>query len=49
VVWPSRKEAANLTTVVIVLMVAMAAFLGSVDFVFQELFRFVLRLGGSGL
>jgi len=48
VVWPTRRETVNLTTVVLALSAAVGAFLGVVDFVFQELFRLLLSLGGSG-
>ena len=36
--WPTRKEAINLTYVVVIVMVVMAIFLGGVDFVFFRLF-----------
>ena len=48
VVWPTRQEAINLTTVVIALSVAVGGFLGGIDFVFQEFFRFLLRITGAG-
>ncbi len=35
--WPTRKEAINLTYVVVIVMVVMAIFLGGVDFVFFRL------------
>jgi preprotein translocase subunit SecE len=47
VAWPSRQETVNLTSVVVILMVAVGAFLGAVDFLFQEFFRLLLGLGGS--
>jgi preprotein translocase subunit SecE len=37
VVWPTRREWVNLTTVVLVTMVAMGVFLGMVDFIFERL------------
>jgi preprotein translocase subunit SecE len=48
VAWPSRRETANLTAVVIALSVAMGLFLGGVDFLFQELFRWLLGLQSGG-
>jgi preprotein translocase subunit SecE len=47
VAWPSQRETVNLTVVVIALSVAMGLFLGGVDFIFQELFRFLLGLSGA--
>ena len=47
VVWPTRQEAVNLTTVVIALSAAVGAFLGGIDFIFQEFFRFLLRITGA--
>lgn len=43
VVWPTRQEALNLTMVTLALSVAVGLFLGSVDFIFQEFFRLLLR------
>jgi preprotein translocase subunit SecE len=48
VVWPTRKEVMNLTAVVVALSAALGAFLGGIDFIFQEFFRFVLRITGAG-
>lgn len=48
VIWPSRKEVINLTGVVIALAAAVGALLGSIDFIFQEFFRFLLRVTGAG-
>lgn len=42
--WPSRQEAINLTQIVIVVMVIMGIFLGSMDWLF---FRFFTWLLGS--
>ena len=46
--WPSQRETINLTAVVIALSVAVGLLLGGIDFVFQELFRFLLGLQGGG-
>ena len=43
VVWPTRREATNLTMIVIAVSMAVGVFLGMVDFIFQELFRIILR------
>jgi preprotein translocase subunit SecE len=48
VAWPTQRETINLTAVVIALSVTVGLFLGGVDFVFQELFRFLLGLQGGG-
>ena len=42
VVWPTRREAANLTLLVIALSMAMGVLLGGVDFLFQQLFRLIV-------
>jgi preprotein translocase subunit SecE len=33
VTWPTREEATNLTIIVVIVLVGMAAFLGSIDWV----------------
>ena len=43
VVWPTRREAFNLTALVIAVSVAMGVMLGLVDYAFSELFRLLLR------
>ena len=48
VVWPTQRETINLTVVVLALSVAVGLFLGGVDFLFQELFRWLLGISGSG-
>ena len=48
VVWPTRKEVIHLTGVVVGLSAALGAFLGGIDFIFQEFFRFLLRATGAG-
>ena len=42
VTWPTRKEAWNLTVVVIVVTFAMSALLGFLDFVFTKFFALIL-------
>jgi preprotein translocase subunit SecE len=43
VVWPSRREALNMTAIVLGVMLLMAAGLGVVDWLFTELFALVVR------
>ncbi len=43
VVWPTRREAANLTALVIGISVVMGVVLGLFDYAFSELFRLLLR------
>jgi preprotein translocase subunit SecE len=43
VVWPTRREALNMTAIVLGVMVLMAAGLGVVDWLFTELFAVVVR------
>ncbi len=43
VVWPSRQEAINLTLVVIVTVVGMAAFLGTIDYLLTGLIRLLIN------
>jgi preprotein translocase subunit SecE len=46
--WPSREEGTKLTAAVIGLSAIVGIFLGSVDFIFQELFRFLISLSNGG-
>jgi preprotein translocase subunit SecE len=48
VVWPTPRETRNLTIVVLALSVVVGLFLGAFDFIFQELFRWLLSLTGGG-
>lgn len=43
--WPTRKEATNLTIVVLIVTGVMSAFLGLLDFVFTRIFAFIYTLG----
>jgi preprotein translocase subunit SecE len=38
VTWPTRKEASNLTVIVIVVIVIMGMFLGVLDFIYTKFF-----------
>ena len=42
--WPTRKQATNLTTIVLAVTVVMAIFLGALDFVFASLVRLIVSL-----
>jgi preprotein translocase subunit SecE len=41
--WPTREEATNLTLIVLAVTIAMAIFLGLVDFIFQNLILLLVR------
>jgi preprotein translocase subunit SecE len=43
--WPTRQEAINLTTIVLVVIFIMAMFLGILDIVFARLFGLLLSVG----
>jgi preprotein translocase subunit SecE len=40
--WPSRKEAMNLTGIVLAVTIVMSAFLGLLDYGFSWLFRLIV-------
>ena len=44
VVWPTREEALRLTWIVLVVITIMAIILGAADYLFTELFRFLISL-----
>jgi len=44
VTWPSREQTVNLTLVVVVVCVAIALFLGGIDYVFVQL---ITKISGS--
>ena len=46
VVWPTREEALRLTRIVLIVISVMAVILGTADYLFGELMRFVISLGG---
>jgi len=43
--WPTRQEATQLTIIVLVVVTAMSAFLGLMDYLFARLVGLVLTLG----
>ena len=42
VVWPTREQAQNLTVIVLVVVVIMAAFLGTIDAILSRILEFLL-------
>jgi preprotein translocase subunit SecE len=40
--WPTRREATNLTIVVLVVVVLMVVILGSLDFVFNQVLSLII-------
>ena len=47
--WPTPRQAANMTGVIVALSAGLGVFLGLVDYSFQELFRLLLQgLGAAG-
>ncbi len=40
--WPTRQEAINLTTIVIIVIFTMAVFLGLLDLAFAQLFKLIV-------
>jgi preprotein translocase subunit SecE len=43
--WPTRQEAYNLTTIVLIVIFIMATFLGFLDILFARLFSLLLNIG----
>lgn len=41
--WPSRPQAIRLTLIVIVVSAVVAAFIGSLDFIFTKLIEIILK------
>ena len=39
--WPTRQEAINLTSITLVVIVIMSAFLGSLDYIFNQIFALI--------
>ena len=42
VTWPTKDDAIKMTKIVLVVVVAMAAFLGIIDFIFSEFFGLII-------
>ena len=45
VTWPTRQDALQLTGIVLVVVLISSAVLGSLDYVFAQVVRFVISLG----
>ena len=45
VTWPSRTEVLRLSTIVIIVLVAMSAFMALIDYAFSWLMRLIITLG----
>ena len=43
VTWPSRKEALNYTVLIVIITIAVAIFLGSLDFIFSKILEIVIN------
>ena len=41
--WPSKKETVRLTTVVILISLSMAGFIGALDFIFTKLMELIIK------
>lgn len=48
VVWPTREEAINLTTVVVAVTLLMTALLSGIDALYAAILEAVLKLAGQG-
>lgn len=49
VVWPSRKQATNLTMIVIAVSAAVGVILGAIDYVFYLVFQQLVLQAGRGI
>jgi preprotein translocase subunit SecE len=45
VVWPTREEAFRLTWIVLLVITVMSILLGTADYLFGQLIRFLISLG----
>ncbi len=43
VIWPTRDQTTNLTTIVLVVLVLMSLLLGGIDAVIAAVFQYILR------
>lgn len=46
VIWPTREQTTNLTSVVLAVMVAMSIFLGVLDYIFGGLIQLLISVVG---
>ncbi len=42
--WPTRREATNLTVIVLLSLVVMSLLLGFLDYIFQQVFKLLVGL-----
>jgi preprotein translocase SecE subunit len=42
--WPTRREAANLTLIVLITLAITSSILGMLDFLFSQFFRLILEV-----
>ncbi|MDP2935138.1 MAG: preprotein translocase subunit SecE [Dehalococcoidia bacterium] len=49
VVWPSRKQARNLTVMVIAVSAAIGVILGAIDYIFYLVFQQLVLQAGRGI
>lgn len=42
--WPTRREAANLTLIVLITLAITSSILGMLDFLFSQFFRLILQV-----
>jgi len=45
VTWPSRQEVVRLSTIVVIVMIVMSAFMAIIDFAFSRLMQAIISLG----
>lgn len=48
VVWPSRRNATNLTGIVLAVTASMSLVLGLIDWIFSKLIALIVNLGSVG-
>ena len=46
VIWPTREQAINLTSIVLTVMVAMGIFLGLIDYIFGQMIQLLISFLG---
>ncbi len=45
VTWPARRDALQLTVLVLIVVIISSLVLGSLDYIFAQLIRFIITLG----
>jgi preprotein translocase subunit SecE len=46
VIWPTREQAINLTSIVLTVMIAMGLFLGLIDYAFGQMIQLLISFLG---